>query len=89
MSTSYHALPQSPDIPQHVEIPSAVEEAEMAEEDIEDSMIDEHMPSVSVPVDPRIKWVHFMLGSAVLLPWNGASRASDKLVVIVLDTASF
>jgi hypothetical protein len=89
MSTSYHALPQSPDLPQDVNIPSAVEEAEMAEEDLEDSMIDEQMPSANVLVDPRIKWVHFMLGSAVLLPWNGASRSSNKLVIIVSDTASF
>jgi solute carrier family 29 (equilibrative nucleoside transporter), member 1/2/3 len=74
MDASYHALPQSPDILQGIDIPSAIEEAEMTGEEIEDPMVDEHMPSDSVPVDSRIQWVHFMLGSAVLLPWNGVSR---------------
>lgn len=27
-------------------------------------------------VDPRIKWIHFMMGAAVLLPWNGDSCRS-------------
>jgi hypothetical protein len=30
----------------------------------------------SEPVDGRIQWIHFMLGAAVLLPWNGTLRAS-------------
>ncbi len=31
-------------------------------------------------VDARIRWIHFILGNAVLLPWNGAS---DLLLVSV------
>jgi hypothetical protein len=46
----------------------------MTVEDIDDSILDEHATS-SAPVDSRIRWVHAMLGSAVLLPWNGASDA--------------
>ena len=25
----------------------------------------------NLPPDSRIRWVHFLLGCAVLLPWNG------------------
>ena len=69
----YHALPQTPDIAQEINIPSAIAEAELAsEEDIEGPIGDE--PTLSdVPVDGRIQWIHFMLGAAVLLPWNGKS----------------
>jgi hypothetical protein len=75
MDAQYRALPQSPDVAQDIRIPSAIEEGEMAVEDIDDSILDEHALS-SAPVDRRILWVHSMLGSAVLLPWNGTSEAS-------------
>jgi len=65
----YHALPQSPDMAQEMHIPSAIVEADLSSEDIEDVIGNEIMPSV-VPVDNRIQWIHFMLGAAVLLPWN-------------------
>jgi hypothetical protein len=66
----YHALPQTPDMAQEINIPSAIAEAELASEDIEDAIGDE--PTLSdAPVDGRIQWIHFMLGAAVLLPWNG------------------
>ena len=37
---------------------------------------DETQPSSNIPItgtklDGRIRWIHFILGSAVLLPWNG------------------
>lgn len=28
--------------------------------------------------DPRIRYMHFVLGCAVLLPWNGMSRSSGN-----------
>ncbi|KAI0254244.1 nucleoside transporter-domain-containing protein [Lactifluus subvellereus] len=69
MNASYHALPQSPDVAPDIDVPSAIEEAEMVGEAVDDSLADELMPS-DAPVDSRIRWIHFMLGSAVLLPWN-------------------
>ena len=75
MDGQYRALPQSPDVTQDISIPSAIEEGEIAVDDIDDSILDGHPPS-NAPVDSRIMWVNYMLGAAVLLPWNGASEAS-------------
>jgi hypothetical protein len=70
----YHALPQSPDVAQDINIPSAIEEGGMAAEETDDSILDdEHIPP-NAPVDSRIQWIHYMLGSAILLPWNGVSQ---------------
>ena len=68
MDAQYRALPQSPDAAQDLGIPSAIE-------DVDESILDdsEHVPS-SEPVDGRVQWIHFMLGAAVLLPWNGTPR---------------
>ena len=74
MDAQYRALPQSPDASQDISIPSAIEEGEILIDDIDDSVIDGH-PSSNAPVDSRIMWVNFMLGAAILLPWNGASGA--------------
>jgi hypothetical protein len=71
MDAQYRALPQSPDAVQGISIPSAIEEGEIVVDDI-DSILDGH-PSPNAPVDSRIMWINFMLGAAVLLPWNGAS----------------
>ena len=73
----YHALPQTPDIAQEINIPSAIAEAELASGDTEDALDDEPTPS-DAPVDGRIQWIHFMLGAAVLLPWNGKFVTSSS-----------
>ncbi|KAH9007128.1 nucleoside transporter-domain-containing protein [Lactarius hatsudake] len=70
MDTPYHALPQTPDLAQEIYIPSAIEEAEVASEDMEEDTIDDGPTTSDAPVDGRIHWIHFMLGAAVLLPWN-------------------
>lgn len=31
-----------------------------------------------VEVTPAIRWVHFVFGCAVLLPWNGASPQNKR-----------
>lgn len=80
MDAQYRALPQSPDPSQDISIPSAIEEGEIAVDDIDDSILDGH-PSSNAPVDSRIMWINFMLGAAVLLPWNGALEASLAFVV--------
>jgi len=66
----YHALPQAPDIEQDINIPSAIDESESTSDDLEDTIGDESTPS-NARVDTRIQWIYFMLGAAVLLPWNG------------------
>jgi len=78
MDAQYHALPQSPDLSQDIRIPSAIEEGGMGEEESDDAILDDLAPS-NVPVDSRIQWIHFTLGAAVLLPWNGASWMSRGL----------
>jgi hypothetical protein len=82
MDGQYRALPQSPDVSRDLSIPSAIEEGEIAVDDIDDSdsILDGH-PPFNAPVDNRIMWVNFMLGAAVLLPWNGASETSLGFVV--------
>jgi hypothetical protein len=79
MDAQYRALPQSPDVAQDINIPSAIEEGEIpVDDDVDDSILDglDGLPSSNAPVDSRIMWVNFMLGAAVLLPWNGASESS-------------
>jgi hypothetical protein len=78
MDAQYHALPQSPEAAHHIIIPSAIE-------DVDESILDDNLApsSASAPVDSRILWIHFMLGSAVLLPWNGTSEASRRSSVVV------
>jgi hypothetical protein len=69
MEAQYRALPQSPDLAHDISIPSAIE-------DVDESILDDDLAPSSAPVDSRILWIHFMLGSAVLLPWNGTSETS-------------
>ena len=75
MDAQYLALPQSPEAAQGIGIPSAIEEGEITVDDIDDSIFDGD-PSYNAPVDNRIMWINYMLGAAVLLPWNGASEVS-------------
>ena len=74
----YHTLPQTPDMAQEMHIPSAIAEANTSLEDIDDVIGDETTLS-DAPMDNRIQWIHFMLGAAVLLPWNGRWMASRLL----------
>lgn len=88
MEGPYHALPQTPDMAQDINIPSAIVEAELASDDIEDAIGDDTTP-FDAPVDSRIQWIHFMLGAAVLLPWNGESYSRPtsgpcKLILLVV-----
>jgi len=63
-------------------VPTSLEEA-IPPAAIQDSPIEEYEDGVLVvppPVSPRIRWIHFVLGCAVLLPWNGACQARRHLV---------
>ncbi|KAI9448341.1 nucleoside transporter-domain-containing protein [Lactarius indigo] len=70
IDTPYHALPQTPDLAQEIHIPSVIAEAELVSDDIEEDTIDDEPTPSGTSVDGRIQWIHFMLGAAVLLPWN-------------------
>ena len=69
--TSYQALPQAP---------TTVEELESVEEDDEQVGVQQ-----DVSLDSRVRWIHFVFGCAVLLPWNGASQACcDKRYALIM-----
>ena len=74
----YHSIPQSDVVPTLSNI----------ELDGEDEV--PHQPVTVAgshnPVDIRIRWINFMFGSAVLLPWNGTAL-SHKLGNRVIDTS--
>lgn len=60
----YHAIPQPDDNPN----------ASLIELDNDDEAVEPvpQSPEVqAIPVDSRIRWIHFILGCAVLLPFNG------------------
>lgn len=67
-TAEYQPLSQDPtdDI-----LTSPVEELEVnnTEDELTQSFVAQEIDSSH---DPRIRWIHFILGCAVLLPWNGA-----------------
>ncbi|KAG6919287.1 hypothetical protein DXG01_007419 [Tephrocybe rancida] len=66
----YHAIPQAlaPEIER--ELPSDILELEAEDEaDASDSPTPADPPAVVV--DAQVRWIHFILGCCVLLPWNG------------------
>jgi hypothetical protein len=56
----YHSVPQ---------LDTAIESSDI-ELDREDAVFDQPSNSAA-SVDTRIRWIYFMFGSALLLPWNG------------------
>jgi equilibrative nucleoside transporter 1/2/3 len=58
----YRPVPQGPEI--------VALDQEQVEEDVENSQL-RITPSTGSVVDADIKWVFFILGCSVLLPWNG------------------
>jgi hypothetical protein len=63
---AYVALPQAPDAAYagHPSVPTGLD----GENDMEDMPLHAGRP---LRLDSRVRWILFMLGSAVLLPWNG------------------
>lgn len=64
----YHPIPQAPVASNPVLRRSDVELDADDAADSNDSVA--HRPAVSV--NSRIRWIYFIMGCAVLLPWNGA-----------------
>ena len=65
----------SPDFA-HV-IPSTVLETELDVEEAEGAVLSD--PILPHPVDNQIRWIHFVLGCAVLLPWNGMALVVEPI----------
>lgn len=64
----YHPIPQAPVASNP--IPTASPDIDVDEEIV---LSDHVVTHGHVVVDSRIRWAHFLLGCAVLLPWNGMS----------------
>jgi solute carrier family 29 (equilibrative nucleoside transporter), member 1/2/3 len=56
----YHSIPQSDAVPMSSDIGLDGDEGQTI------------VTASDILVDRRIRWINFMFGSAVLLPWNGA-----------------
>jgi equilibrative nucleoside transporter 1/2/3 len=69
VDAAYAALPQAPDAAYagHPVVPTAFEADEAEDQDGEASL------PTTIHLDARIRCIMFMLGGAVLLPWNGMS----------------
>jgi equilibrative nucleoside transporter 1/2/3 len=71
----YHPIPQAPVAANPAVLPDPDGDAEESQDDatsasdVADSLL------VQVVVDSRIRAIHFVLGCAVLLPWNGRPEA--------------
>ncbi|KAJ7228996.1 nucleoside transporter-domain-containing protein [Mycena pura] len=57
----YHPIPQAPALANSVALPDP---------DIDPEELQDDVASQVVIIDSRIRWIHFILGCAVLLPWN-------------------
>ena len=77
--TSYDRLPQSP---QDVPVVDNIQEGTY------DSGAQIPVIQDAVALDERIRWIHFLLGAAVLLPWNG-TLLSLNLVMHADNQLSF
>ncbi|KAJ6538997.1 nucleoside transporter-domain-containing protein [Mycena capillaripes] len=60
----YHAIPSAPVAANPVVLPDPDVDAEESQDDTTSDL------APDVIVDSRIRWIHFVLGCAVLLPWN-------------------
>lgn len=65
----YHAVPQSPPAPNPVAIPESLTGSLVLDPENDENVVEETV--LAVEVTPGIRWVYFIFGCAVLLPWNG------------------
>ena len=71
----YHAVPQSPLAPNPVALSESLTRSLVLDPE-NDEVIEETV--MAVEVTPAIRWVHFIFGCAVLLPWNGMSSHNRR-----------
>jgi hypothetical protein len=72
--TYYHAVPQSP-APNPVALSESLTESLALDPENDEEVIE--VAVVTVEVTPAIRWVYFIFGCAVLLPWNGMSLLNE------------
>lgn len=67
---AYHAIPQAPNALNIINttLPLSLDEVPAYDEPSDEPV---RLASVTT-MDAQIRWIHFVLGCAVLLPWNGA-----------------
>ena len=65
----YHVVPQSPLAPNPVALSESLAGSLVLDPEDDEDVIEEAI--IAVEVTPAIRWVHFIFGCAVLLPWNG------------------
>jgi solute carrier family 29 (equilibrative nucleoside transporter), member 1/2/3 len=66
----YHAVPHSPNVDDTTLPPTLASDSHVL---LDDEPSDEPVgPASAEIVNAQIRWIHFVLGCAVLLPWNGA-----------------
>lgn len=62
--SAYHRVPSEPEL-------AGIDSDELRLDD-EQELTDEFVHrEAAVGTDSRVRWIHFILGCAVLLPWNG------------------
>ena len=75
-NTYYHAVPQSPLAPNPVALSESLTGSLVLDPENDEDVIEETI--MAVEVTPAIRWVHFIFGCAVLLPWNGMSSQNRR-----------
>lgn len=69
----YHAVSQSPPAQDPIALHESPTGSSVLDLEEDDSVVEEIVMTATVGVTPAIRFVHFVLGCAVLLPWNGMS----------------
>ena len=77
----YHAVPQSPLAPNPVTPPESLTGSLVLDPENEEEVVEE--TALAIEVTPATRWVYFVFGCAVLLPWNGVSSQN------IQSTATF
>ena len=72
----YQPVPQAEDQAEDLQIGEDDEDGA-----VEDFVTQEHL----VSHDKRVGWIHFILGCAVLLPWNGTSPPAMYVLLLELE----
>ena len=78
----YHAIPQTPLAPNPVALSESLTGSLVLDPENDEEVIETVM---AVEVTPAIRWVHFIFGCAVLLPWNGMSSQNIRSATTVTN----
>jgi len=70
-SAHYHAVSQSPLAQDDIVLPESPTGSLVPDPEDDEGVAEEIV--MAVEATPAIRWVHFVFGCAILLPWNGTS----------------